>query len=144
MVRIPIQRRALTGRRATVPPKGGRCRIVLVEDQPDSREMLLMLLQKRGHVVIDASDGAAAIEAIEREHPDVALVDIGLPNISGYDVARAIREREHLDDVLLVALTGYGAPSDIASAREAGFDEHVIKPAELVTIEEILARHKPA
>jgi two-component system CheB/CheR fusion protein len=144
VVRIPIQRRALTERRSAVPSVGGRCRIVLVEDQPDSREMLQLLLVKRGHVVIDASDGASAIETIDREHPDVALIDIGLPSISGYDVAREVRKREHLDDVVLVALTGYGAPGDIAAAREAGFDEHVIKPAELAVIEEILARHKPA
>jgi two-component system, chemotaxis family, CheB/CheR fusion protein len=143
VVRLPVLRRALAPRRDIKPNPGGRCRIVLVEDQDDSREMLQILLQKRGHVVIDAADGAAAIEAIEREHPDVALVDIGLPNISGYEVAREIRSREHLDDVLLVALTGYGAPADVASAREAGFDEHVIKPVELGTIEQILARHKP-
>jgi two-component system, chemotaxis family, CheB/CheR fusion protein len=143
VVRLPVLRRALSQRRPAAPVAGARCRIVLVEDQPDSREMLQILLQKRGHIVIDAADGEQAIDAIEREHPDVALVDIGLPNVSGYEVARAIRSREHLDDVLLVALTGYGAPNDVASAREAGFDEHVIKPVELQTIEQILARHKP-
>jgi two-component system CheB/CheR fusion protein len=146
VVKLPVLRRAIGDRRpgAAKAPVPAPCRIVLVEDQFDSRELLQELLQNRGHVVIDAADGEAAIEVIEREHPDVALIDIGLPVLSGYDVARAIRAKEHLDDVVLVALTGYGAPSDVAAAREAGFDEHVIKPVELRTIDGILARHKPA
>jgi two-component system CheB/CheR fusion protein len=144
VVHLPVLHRALGERRPAAAAVGGPCRIVLVEDQEDSREMLQLLLQKRGHIVVEAADGRAAIDAIEREHPHVALVDIGLPEVSGYDVARAIRLKEHLDDVVLVALTGYGAPTDVAAAREAGFDEHVIKPVALATIDEILARHRPA
>jgi CheY-like chemotaxis protein len=144
VVRIPLQRHALRERPREVQPQMSRCRIVLVEDQIDEREMLRIVLERRGHVVLDAVDGHAAVELIEREHPDVALIDIGLPGMSGYDVARAIRGREHLDDVILVALTGYGAPTDIAASREAGFDDHVIKPADLSRIEHILARCKPA
>jgi CheY-like chemotaxis protein len=117
---------------------------VLVEDHQDEREMLRMLLERRDHIVIDAADGHTAVELIAREHPDIALIDIGLPNITGYDVAQRIREREDLDDVVLVALTGYGAPQDITAAREAGFDDHVIKPAELSRIDEILARRRPS
>ena len=98
------------------------------------------MLEKRQHVVIEAADGARAVEIIEREHPDAALVDIGLPVMSGYEVAKQIRSRPHLDDVVLVALTGYGAPTDIIAAREAGFDHHVCKPAELSKIEELLDR----
>jgi two-component system CheB/CheR fusion protein len=144
VVRIPLQRHALRERPRDVQPPASRCRIVLVEDQIDEREMLRIVLERRGHVVLEAVDGHAAVELVEREHPDVALIDIGLPGMSGYDVARAVRGREHLDDVVLVALTGYGAPADIAASREAGFDEHVIKPAELSRIEGILARCKPA
>jgi len=123
--------------------RGDRCRIVLVDDQADSREMLRMLLESRDHFVIDVEDGPSAIDAIARERPDVAFIDIGLPVMNGYEVAQRIRERPGLDDVLLVALTGYGAPSDVSAARAAGFDEHLIKPAELAKLERILATKKP-
>jgi two-component system CheB/CheR fusion protein len=122
----------------------GRCRIVLVDDQADSREMLRMLLESRDHLVIDVEDGPSAIDVITREKPDVAFIDIGLPAMNGYEVAQRIRDRPALDDVMLVALTGYGAPSDISAARAAGFDEHVIKPAELAKLERILATCKPS
>src|SRR5690606_2835826 len=118
-------------------------RVVVVEDNTDSREMLRVLLEKRRHVVVEAADGAEGVELIEREHPDAALVDIGLPVLSGFEVARQIRSKKHLDDVLLVALTGYGAPSDVVAAREAGFDHHVCKPAELAQIEALLDRADP-
>jgi CheY-like chemotaxis protein len=105
--------------------------------------MLRMLLESRDHQVIDVEDGPSAIEVITREKPDVAFIDIGLPAMNGYEVAQRIRDRPGLDDVMLVALTGYGAPSDISAARAAGFDEHVIKPAELAKLERILATRKP-
>jgi CheY-like chemotaxis protein len=140
MVRLPLLPDVETTHIGDAPAKLRPCRIVLVEDQADSREILRMLLEHRDHVVVDASDGAAAVEVIEREHPDAALIDIGLPVMDGYEVAQHVRKHAHLDDVLLVALTGYGAPTDIAAARAAGFDEHVIKPVELARIEEILAR----
>ncbi len=124
--------------------RSGRCRIVLVDDQADSREMLRMLLESRDHLVIDVEDGPSAIDVITREKPDVAFIDIGLPAMNGYEVAQRIRDRPGLDDVMLVALTGYGAPSDISAARAAGFDEHVIKPAELAKLERILATRKPS
>jgi CheY-like chemotaxis protein len=124
------------------PIRGPRRRIVLVEDQTDSREMLRMLLESLDHVVIDAADGAAAVELIERERPDAALIDIGLPTMTGYEVAQKIRARKDLSRITLVALTGYGAPQDIKAAREAGFDAHVVKPAEISRIQDILANLK--
>jgi two-component system, chemotaxis family, CheB/CheR fusion protein len=123
--------------------RSDRCRIVLVDDQADSREMLRMLLESRDHVVIDVEDGPTAIEVISREKPDVAFIDIGLPAMNGYEVAQRLRGTPGLDDVMLVALTGYGAPSDVSAARAAGFDEHLIKPAELAKLEKILASKKP-
>jgi two-component system CheB/CheR fusion protein len=138
-VRLPLLRRELATCSAE-PTAASRCKIVLVEDLADSREMLRLLLESNGHVVVDVDDGRAAVDAIDREHPQVALVDIGLPGMNGYEVAQEIRRRPHLSDVLLVALTGYGAPSDLAAAKEAGFDEHVIKPPDIERIEEILAR----
>jgi two-component system CheB/CheR fusion protein len=143
VVRLPIQANAIraTIERPRAPAR--RCRLVVVEDQPDSREMLRVLLEKRMHIVIEAADGAHGVEVIEREHPDAALVDIGLPVINGYEVARQIRSRKYLDDVLLIALTGYGASGDVSAAREAGFDFHICKPAELARIEELLASAHP-
>ena len=138
-VRIPMLRRALADDSAPIAG-GARCKIVLVEDLEDAREMLRLLLEDNGHTVVDVGDGKAAVELIDREHPEVALVDIGLPGMNGFEVAQEIRRRPHLNDVLLVALTGYGAPSDVIHAREAGFDEHVIKPPDLDKIEEIIAR----
>lgn len=126
-----------------LPRAATKQRIVLVDDHDDSREMLRMLLESRNHVVLDATDGPSAIELIEREKPDVAFIDIGLPTMTGYEVAQRIRQRTDLDEVRLVALTGYGAPRDVSAAHAAGFDEHVIKPAELSHLEAILAKKPP-
>jgi two-component system, chemotaxis family, CheB/CheR fusion protein len=139
VVQLPIQTNAIRGLAERPVKRPRRCRLVVVEDQADSREMLRVLLEKRSHVVIEAEDGARGVEVIEREHPDAALIDIGLPVISGYEVARQVRCRKHLDDVLLIALTGYGASGDVSAAREAGFDFHICKPAGLARIEELLA-----
>jgi CheY-like chemotaxis protein len=140
MVRLPRQRNAVIRNGSRKPETSAAQRILVVEDQDDSREMMHVLLQSKGHVVIEAADGQAAIEAIEREHPDIALVDIGLPVVSGYDVARQIRENPLFDDVLLVALTGYGRDSDVQNAKSAGFDEHLTKPANADHLDEILRR----
>jgi two-component system CheB/CheR fusion protein len=121
--------------------KGASRRIAVVEDQPDSREVLRLLLETKGHVVIEASDGVSGIETITREKPDVALIDIGLPVVDGYDVARALRANRELDGVVLVALSGYGAEEDVKAARAAGFDDHLTKPAEPERIDELLAKH---
>jgi CheY-like chemotaxis protein len=138
IVRLPLGDSA---RVAPVMPRtrtADRRRIVVVDDQDDSREMLRMLLESRDHVVLDAIDGPSAIELIERERPDIAFIDIGLPSMSGYEVAQRIRQRAHLASTRLVALTGFGAATDVAAARRAGFDDHVSKPAALAAIEEIL------
>jgi two-component system CheB/CheR fusion protein len=124
------------------PARAPRRRIVVVEDQHDAREMMRMLLESMDHIVLDASDGAEAVALIAREKPDVALIDIGLPEMDGYEVAQRIREHEELQGVMLVALTGYGAAADISAARNAGFDSHLVKPANLARIEELLARMK--
>jgi two-component system, chemotaxis family, CheB/CheR fusion protein len=119
---------------------GERRRIVVVDDQEDSREMLKLLLEERDHVVLDAADGPSALDLIARERPDVAFIDIGLPIMTGYEIAKTIRARSDLNGVLLVALTGYGAPGDVVAVREAGFDEHLIKPADIARIDSILSR----
>jgi two-component system CheB/CheR fusion protein len=111
--------------------------IVLVEDQDDSREMLQLVLQTRGHSVVSASDGPEGLAAILRERPDVALVDIGLPGMDGYELAKAVRA-ELANSVKLVALTGYGQPADVARSNDSGFDRHVTKPLATDKLELIL------
>jgi CheY-like chemotaxis protein len=111
--------------------------IVLVEDQDDSREMLKLVLERRGHRVHSAGDGREGLEVIVRERPDVALVDIGLPGMDGYELARAVRA-ELAGDVKLVALTGYGQPADVSRSSHAGFDRHVTKPLATDKLELIL------
>ncbi len=104
-------------------------RAVVVDDAPDLRELVADLLRMRGHEVTAVEDGPSAIEAIARENPDVALIDIGLPEMDGYAVARAVRSAQGAKPVRLIAMTGYGQASDRESAFAAGFDAHIVKPA---------------
>jgi CheY-like chemotaxis protein len=116
---------------------GGR-RILLVEDDADSREALKTLLELSGHQVEVAVDGGAAVAHAIAHRPDVALVDIGLPEIDGNEVARRIRAELGDDGIFLVALTGYGGEGDEELSRAAGFDAHFTKPVELSRLERLL------
>jgi two-component system, chemotaxis family, CheB/CheR fusion protein len=111
--------------------------IVLVEDQDDSREMLQLVLEKRGHEVLTACDGREGLRVILSARPDVALIDIGLPVMDGYELASAVRA-ELAGSVKLVALTGYGQPTDVKRSNDAGFDRHVTKPLATDKLERIL------
>jgi CheY-like chemotaxis protein len=92
-----------------------------------------------GHEVAEAADGDAGLSAMINSPPDVALVDIGLPRIDGYEVARRVRANPNLDDVLLVAVTGYGQDSDRQAVAKAGFDEHLVKPIRAADLSTVLA-----
>ncbi|HUJ63442.1 MAG TPA: chemotaxis protein CheB [Kofleriaceae bacterium] len=122
----------------------GACRIVLIDDQEDSREMLRELLESFHHVVYDGADGEHAVRLITEHRPDVAFIDIGLPVMNGFEVAQRIRERPDLRGVRLVALSGYGTHNDVQAALAAGFDEHVTKPAGFDTLAQVLARARAA
>ena len=102
--------------------------VVIVEDQPDARHMLQILLETDGLRVFTAANGMEGVERIEHERPDLALVDLGLPVMSGYELARRIRQNPENARTRLVALSGYGQDSDIQASLEAGFDEHLTKP----------------
>jgi CheY-like chemotaxis protein len=104
-------------------------RAVVCDDAPDLRDLVADLLRLRGHDVHVVSDGPAAISLIVTEKPDVALIDIGLPDMDGYEVAREIRRQLPDHRPRLIAMTGYGQASDRAAAFEAGFDAHIVKPA---------------
>jgi len=125
------------GERPATP--GRKRRIVVVEDNPDIRESLSMLLNLWGHEVALASDGPSGVERVLEERPDVALIDVGLPGMNGYEVARAIRKGIPTGGIRLIAVTGYGQPSDRESAMQAGFDMHLLKPIEPKMLESLLA-----
>jgi signal transduction histidine kinase len=118
---------------------GAPLMIVLVDDNEDVRESMKDLLTDFGHVVHVAADGAAGVELILRIQPDVAIVDIGLPILDGYQVATQVRSKLDRNQVRLVALTGYGQEADRVRAREAGFDGHLVKPADENAITDILS-----
>jgi len=104
-------------------------RTVVCDDATDLRELVADLLRLRGHEVAIVEDGPAAVELICREKPDVALIDIGLPDMDGYEVARQVREKLAGARPRLIAMTGYGTVNDRTAAFEAGFDAHIVKPA---------------
>jgi CheY-like chemotaxis protein len=114
-------------------------KVLIVEDDADSRETLRLLLELDGHDVRVAGTGAAALDEIDRQAVDAAVIDIGLPGMDGYELARRIRARSPHACPRLVALTGYGRPSDLAAVKEAGFDKHLLKPCDPAELSRILA-----
>jgi DNA-binding response OmpR family regulator len=117
--------------------RSGSLSILVVDNDPDSADSLALLLEHWNHRVCVAYDGTQAIEVFRRELPSVVLLDIGLPDIDGYDVARALKQEKH--KALLVALTGYGNDEDRRASAEAGFDRHFVKPVDIRDLEELLA-----
>jgi CheY-like chemotaxis protein/anti-sigma regulatory factor (Ser/Thr protein kinase) len=102
--------------------------ILVIEDNIDFREGLRLLLQSWGHRVEEASGGAEGLDIVRRRRPEIVLIDLGLPGMDGYAVARALRSAPGGEGLLLIAITGYGRPSDRRRAEEAGFDAHLTKP----------------
>ena len=115
-------------------------RILLADDNPDALESLATVLRLRGHEVYSARNGAAALETAARHMPEVALLDIGMPLVDGYEVARRIRSQEWGKAITLVALTGWGQESDRRRSQEAGFDAHLVKPLDLDKLAAVLAQ----
>jgi len=114
-------------------------RMLVVDDDVDAAEMLEMLLTISGHAVRIAHDGPAALEAALEFRPNVVLLDIGLPEMDGYEVAKRIRQQPALTNVVLVALTGYGQETIRQRSQDAGFDHHLVKPADFAKVQHILA-----
>lgn len=123
----------------TAKPTGPSLRVLVVDDNVDSAESLAQLLRISGHDVRTAHDGHAALQAALDFRPNVVLLDIGLPKMDGYDVAKQMRQEPILNNVVLVAMTGYGQESDRQRSLEAGFDHHLVKPADFGKLHEILA-----
>jgi CheY-like chemotaxis protein len=112
--------------------------IVLIDDNEDIRDLLGSLLRSWGHRVEVAGDGEQGYQLALREQPDVAFVDIGLPDIDGYGVAQRLRSQLQPDRLRLVAMTGFGQASDKRRALEAGFDLHIVKPASIDALKQAL------
>jgi PAS domain S-box-containing protein len=113
--------------------------VLVIEDNRDAAEALSTLLELEGHVVDLAYDGRQGLARAREAHPDVVICDIGLPEMSGLDVARAMRAEPELAPVTLVALTGYAQPEDVVRAKDAGFDKHLAKPLEIDVLRQVIA-----
>ncbi len=119
-------------------------RIMVVDDNVDAAQSLSLLLQLVGHTLFVAHDGQGAIKMAQDCKPHIAFLDIGMPGMDGYETAAEIRKIDGLDGMVLVALTGWGAEEDKSRSREAGFNNHLIKPAQLEAIELLLATLEPS
>jgi len=120
-------------------PLASKRRILVVDDNPDSAESLTLLIELTGHETRTAYDGREAVEAAATFRPDVMLLDIGLPELNGYDVARKIREQSWGQSMVLVALTGWGQDEDRRRSLEAGFNHHLTKPVDPADLTKLLA-----
>jgi signal transduction histidine kinase len=141
-VRLPLVDAKVTAQRETAassdtagPPR----RILVIDDNDDAAESLAIMLRLAGHQVVTAHDGTGGIAAAHQFQPDVVFLDIGLPGLSGYEVAQRLRAEATERPVTLVALTGYGQEEDRRHARSVGFDHHLVKPPDPATIIAVLA-----
>jgi CheY-like chemotaxis protein len=124
---------------ANTRARGGGQRILVVDDNRDAAISLGMMLKLMGHEVRTAHDGVSGIETAAEFHPDIILLDIGMPRLNGFDAAKQIREQPWGHDVTLVALTGWGQDQDRRRSEEAGFDFHIVKPVEPAALEKLVA-----
>ncbi len=147
VIRLPALAAAeapAAGANGRPPAAAGRLRVLLVDDNVDGAESLAALLRLAGHEVWLAHDGPGALEAAAGFRPDAAVLDIGLPGMDGYEVARRLRADPAAAPAVLVAVTGYGRDRDRERSREAGFDYHLVKPVDLAELHRALAAARPA
>jgi CheY-like chemotaxis protein/two-component sensor histidine kinase len=144
-VRLPaIRPPALTRPARQDPASTPKRDVLIVEDNADAAETLRAVLELAGHRVRIARDGVAGLEAIRAEPPEIALVDIGLPRMDGYELVRRVAGAMDGERPLLIAVTGYGLPEDRERALAAGFDEHVTKPVDIDVLAGLLAKGRPS
>jgi CheY-like chemotaxis protein len=135
---LPLAEPPQEGKKHRAAPEIPR-RILLVDDNVDAARSLERLLRTDGHSVSVAYTGSAAVKTAGSYKPDVVLLDIGLPDMDGYEVAREIRSRSLGKDVVLIAVTGWGQPDDRQRAAKAGFNHHLTKPVEYAALSDLLA-----
>jgi CheY-like chemotaxis protein len=148
VVRLPrTQASAAPGARATLAPaaSAGTMRVVLADDNVDFAESLQTILEMHGHQVVVVNDGDAALAAVRHQRPDVAVLDIGMPGLNGYEVARRLRADAATtpDSLTLIAVTGWGQAADKQAAADAGFDQHMLKPLNPNDLLDLLAALPP-
>jgi len=146
-VRLPLAEGTVNEGVPAVPPGDQRgkpktqgMRVLVVDDNVDIADSMSALLDMDGYTTRVANDGLRALQIAHEFKPDAVFLDIGMPGMDGYAVAKAMREMPDMQSVMLVALTGWGAESDRIRSREAGFNEHLTKPAGLPAIAGILAK----
>jgi CheY-like chemotaxis protein/two-component sensor histidine kinase len=122
------------------PSPPAALKLLIVDDNRDAAEMLGMVLAEGGHQIDVAFTGREAMACAERLRPDVFLLDVGLPDMSGYELARALRATPAGRDATIIAITGYGSPADRAASSDAGFDQHLTKPVDGAVLARLLAR----
>jgi CheY-like chemotaxis protein len=145
-VRLPLGAHVAEPAAAAEPaaPSDATKRVVVVaDDNADYAESTAMILRMDGHTAHVAYDGAQTLQVVENVRPDVVLLDIGLPKMSGYDVARRIRAMDGMEGILLVAITGWGQSKDRQLAHEAGFDRHLVKPVDPELLLQLVAQAGP-
>lgn len=113
-------------------------RVLVVDDHADAARMFELLLQCEGHETRTAHDGPMALKAVEDFKPDFVFLDIGMPGMNGYQIASKLKDSAHRRNMFLVALTGWGEPSDFEQTRRAGFDFHLVKPTDTASIRRLL------
>ena len=143
-IRLPISANQLPADYTGIPvasdrPIDARQRILVVDDNQDAALSLAMLLRILGNEVETAHDGRSALQAFVEFRPSVVLLDLGMPDMSGYEVARRLRELPRFQQVSLVALTGWGQEDDRRKTHEAGFDDHLVKPVNVDALQVLLA-----
>ena len=117
--------------------------MLVVDDNRDAADSLALLLRAMGHSVRVAYEGAGALEAARQMRPQVVFLDVVMPGMDGYEVARALRLEPHLRDVLIVGLTGFGQDEDRERSRQAGIDQHVVKPIDPQFLQSLLGPTRP-
>jgi two-component system CheB/CheR fusion protein len=142
IVRLPIRPAGTDHQEAVsadespaVPPR----RVLVVDDNVDAAESLALLLRLRGHQVWKAHTGPEALQAAEVHQPEIVVLDIGLPGMNGYEVARRLREQPRFQATILAAVTGYGKEDDRRRSEEAGFDHHLVKPVAPEALQQVMA-----
>lgn len=131
------------GQATNCPMDSHAGRVLVVDDNVDSAESLGLLLSLMKYQVRIAHDGPTALEVVREFQPEIVLLDIGLPGMDGYEIARRLRRQPGTENVLLAAVTGYGAEEDRLLSREAGFDHHLVKPVGADTLRSILVLNSP-
>ncbi|MGO9111959.1 MAG: response regulator [Thermoguttaceae bacterium] len=121
---------------ASTPPR----KVLIVDDNNDSAEALSRLLRSQGHEVRTALDGDSALAVADEFRPEMVLLDIGMPVISGFEIASRLRAKPEFNDVVIIAVSGYGKEDSLKQSREAGFDDYAVKPIDLDKLTELMRR----